>query len=111
RHHVPVIALARGDGDELKGSGRSIPGLHLRDALDLVSKRAPDLLIRFGGHAAAAGLTLRERDVDRFREIFAEVVNEMLDPAARTRTWETDGALEGEYLPLDMARMLENEFW
>src|SRR5690606_7428736 len=111
RHHVPVIALARGDGDELKGSGRSIPGLHLRDALDLVSKRAPDLLIRFGGHAAAAGLTLRERDVDRFREIFAEVVNEMLDPAARTRAWETDGALEGEYLHLDMARMLENEVW
>lgn len=111
RHHVPVIALARGDGDELKGSGRSIPGLHLRDALDLVSKRAPGLLIRFGGHAAAAGLTLREQDVDRFREVFESVVNDMLDPAARTRTWETDGALEAEYLHLDMARALENEVW
>ncbi|MFO7190510.1 MAG: single-stranded-DNA-specific exonuclease RecJ [Pseudomonadota bacterium] len=111
RHHVPVIAFARGDGDELKGSGRSIPGLHLRDALDLVSKRAPGLLLRFGGHAAAAGLSLRERDVPRFREVFESVVIEMLDPAQRTRTLETDGALEAEYLHLDMARMLENEVW
>lgn len=111
RHHVPVITLARGDNGELKGSGRSIPGLHLRDALDLVSKRAPGLLLRFGGHAAAAGLTLREQDLDRFRELFEHAVNEMLDPAARTRTLESDGALESAYLQLDMARLLQGEVW
>ena len=111
RHHVPVIALARGDGGELKGSGRSIPGLHLRDALDLVSKRAPGLLLRFGGHAAAAGLTLREADVEQFRSVFEGVVADMLEPAARTRTLETDGSLPSEYLHLDMARMLEGEVW
>jgi single-stranded-DNA-specific exonuclease len=79
---------------EIKGSGRSIPGLHLRDALDLVAKRAPGLLLRFGGHAMAAGLTLRESDFARFRERFAQVAERVARPADRTRTLETDGGLE-----------------
>ncbi|HKO88960.1 MAG TPA: single-stranded-DNA-specific exonuclease RecJ, partial [Burkholderiales bacterium] len=110
RHHVPVIALAPADGDTLRGSGRSIAGLHLRDALDLVDKRAPGMLLRFGGHAAAAGLTLRKQDVDGFRLLFGAVVTEILGGAA-TRSWESDGALEGAYLNLDVARLLQNEVW
>jgi single-stranded-DNA-specific exonuclease len=111
RHHRPVIALAPAGDGELRGSGRSIPGLHLRDALDLVSKRAPGLLVRFGGHAAAAGLTLRADDVERFRAAFDAAVREMIDPAAFGRTVETDGSLERGYASLDVARMLGDEVW
>jgi single-stranded-DNA-specific exonuclease len=111
RHHRPVIALAPAGGGELRGSGRSIPGLHLRDALDLVSKRAPDLLVRFGGHAAAAGLTLRAASVERFREAFEAAVREMVDPAALAHVVETDGPLETGYASLDAARMLGAEVW
>ncbi len=111
RHHRPAIALAPAGDGELRGSGRSIPGLHLRDALDLVSKRAPGLLVRFGGHAAAAGLTLRADDVDRFRAVFDAAVREMIDPAALGHTVETDGSLERGYASLDVARMLGNEVW
>ena len=74
RFHRPVIAFARGSDGEIKGSGRSIAGLHLRDALDLVAKRHPGLILKFGGHAAAAGVTLRERDFDVFREAFETTV-------------------------------------
>jgi single-stranded-DNA-specific exonuclease len=111
RHHRPVIALAPAGDGELRGSGRSIPGLHLRDALDLVSKRTPGLLVRFGGHAAAAGLTLRADDVERFRAAFDAAVREMIDPAAFGRTVETDGSLERGYASLDVARMLGDEVW
>jgi single-stranded-DNA-specific exonuclease len=111
RHHRPVIALAPAGGGELRGSGRSIPGLHLRDALDLVSKRAPGLLVRFGGHAAAAGLTLRVESVDRFRDAFEAAVREMVDPAALAHVVETDGPLEPGYASLDAARMLGAEVW
>jgi single-stranded-DNA-specific exonuclease len=109
--HRPVFAFARGEGGEIKGSGRSIPGLHLRDALDLVSKRAPGLLLRFGGHAMAAGLTMRETDLKRFRELFAQVADELLAAADRTRTLETDGGLEAAYFSIATARLLEAEVW
>ncbi|WP_300335417.1 single-stranded-DNA-specific exonuclease RecJ [Accumulibacter sp.] len=111
RLHRPVFAFARGDAGEIKGSGRSVPGLHLRDALDLVGKRAPGLLLRFGGHAMAAGLTIRESDLPRFRELFAEVADELLSPADRTRTLETDGKLESGYYSIATARLLEAEVW
>ncbi|MBI2275884.1 MAG: single-stranded-DNA-specific exonuclease RecJ [Dechloromonas sp.] len=109
--HRPVFAFALGEGGIVKGSGRSIPGLHLRDALDLVAKRAPGLLVRFGGHAMAAGATLRAENFEQFRELFAEVAGELLAPADLTRTLETDGALESGYFSLEMARLLENEIW
>ncbi|PKO90041.1 MAG: single-stranded-DNA-specific exonuclease RecJ [Betaproteobacteria bacterium HGW-Betaproteobacteria-12] len=109
--HRPVFAFAPGEGGIVKGSGRSIPGLHLRDALDLVAKRAPGLLLRFGGHAMAAGATLRAENFAQFRELFAQVAGELLAPADLTRTLETDGALEGGYYSLEMARLLENEIW
>ncbi|HMV20104.1 MAG: single-stranded-DNA-specific exonuclease RecJ [Betaproteobacteria bacterium] len=111
RLHRPVFAFARGESGLLKGSGRSIPGLHLRDALDLIAKRAPGLLLRFGGHAMAAGATLREDDYPRFSELFATVASELLDSAQLTRTLETDGSLESGYLSLEVARLLEREIW
>jgi len=109
--HRPVFAFARGEGGIVKGSGRSIPGLHLRDALDLVAKRAPGLLLRFGGHAMAAGATLVEEDFPRFQALFAEIAGELLAPADLTRTLETDGPLEGGYISLETARLLESEVW
>jgi len=109
--HRPVFAFARGDNGQIKGSGRSIPGLHLRDALDLVSKRAPGLLLRFGGHAMAAGATMLEADFPRFRELFAQIANELLAPADLTRTLETDGGLASGYFSIDTARLLEGEVW
>jgi len=109
--HRPVFAFARGDEGELKGSGRSIPGLHLRDALDLVSKRAPGLLVRFGGHAMAAGATILEVDFPRFRELFAQTADELLSPADLTRTLETDGSLEAAYVSINTVNLLETEVW
>lgn len=109
--HRPIFAFARGDNGQIKGSGRSIPGLHLRDALDLVSKRSPGLLLRFGGHAMAAGATLMETEFERFRELFAQVAEELLDPAAMTRTLETDGGLESGYFSLEVAKLLAGEVW
>jgi single-stranded-DNA-specific exonuclease len=111
RLHRPTFAFARGNNGELKGSGRAIPGLHLRDALDLVVKRHPDLLLRFGGHAAAAGVTLLEGDLARFAEAFEEVVQTLLSPADLTRTLETDGALETGHMSLESARLLQGQIW
>jgi single-stranded-DNA-specific exonuclease len=111
RAHRPTIAFARGSAGEIKGSGRSIPGLHLRDALDLVSKREPDLIIRFGGHAMAAGLTLRETDLERFRDCFEKAVADLLEPSALNRTIETDGALEASLMNLNAASLMEAETW
>ncbi|MDP2881907.1 MAG: single-stranded-DNA-specific exonuclease RecJ [Azonexus sp.] len=109
--HRPVFAFAPGEDGIVKGSGRSIPGLHLRDALDLVAKRAPGLLIRFGGHAMAAGATVNAKNFEKFKSLFAEVAGELLAPADLTRTLETDGKLEGAYISLETARLLENEIW
>ena len=109
--HRPVFAFAPGEGGIIKGSGRSIPGLHLRDALDLVAKRAPGLLIRFGGHAMAAGATVNAENFEKFKELFAQVAGELLAPADLTRSLETDGNLEGSYISLATARLLENEIW
>jgi len=111
RHHRPVITFATGDPGEMKGSGRSIRALHLRDALDRVAKRAPGLILRFGGHAAAAGLTIRSVDFARFSELFERVVGELVSPEALSRTIETDGSLESAYLNLDLARLIESQIW
>ncbi|MDP2826671.1 MAG: single-stranded-DNA-specific exonuclease RecJ [Sulfuritalea sp.] len=109
--HRPTFAFARGNADELKASGRSIPGLHLRDALDLVAKRHPGLLLRFGGHAAAAGLTLREERLAEFEAAFETVCRELLSPAELTRTLETDGPLESGYFSIDAVRLMQQEVW
>ncbi len=111
RLHRPTIAFARATDGELKGSGRSIPGLHLRDALDLVTKRHPDLILRFGGHAMAAGLSIRESELANFDAAFEEVVGELIAPADLQRRIDTDGNLESGYFALDAVRMLEAEIW
>jgi single-stranded-DNA-specific exonuclease len=111
RLHRPVFAFARGERGEIKGSGRSIPGLHLRDALDLMSKRAPGLLLRFGGHAMAAGATIMETDFARFAEMFAQIAGQLLSPADLTRTLETDGPLEAAYFSIATVRLLDAEVW
>ncbi|HUN67221.1 MAG TPA: single-stranded-DNA-specific exonuclease RecJ [Burkholderiales bacterium] len=111
RVHRPVLCFAKSGAGELRGSGRSIPGFHLRDALDLVSKRAPGLLLRFGGHAQAAGLTIREADLDRFRDLFEKTAAELLPESARTRVVETDGELEAAYHSLEVAQLLEAQIW
>jgi single-stranded-DNA-specific exonuclease len=110
-HHRPTIAFAPGMDGEIKGSGRSVSGLHLRDALDLVSKRAPGMLLRFGGHAAAAGVTLREGDFPHFAELFETAVREMLPPELRARQIETDGSLDAAYLDLALAQLLGQQIW
>jgi len=109
--HRPTFAFARGNEGEIKGSGRSIPGLHLRDALDLVAKRRPRLLKRFGGHAAAAGLTLLEDDLAEFEAEFEAVARELIAPEELHRTLVTDGRLEEGYRGIDTARLLQAEIW
>jgi single-stranded-DNA-specific exonuclease len=111
RFHRPVIAFAPGSDGVLKGSGRSIAGLHLRDALDLVSKRHPGLLLKFGGHAMAAGLTIEEGSFARFRDAFEEVVRGLLTPADLEAIIETDGAIDPAEIDLGLAELLENHVW
>jgi single-stranded-DNA-specific exonuclease len=109
--HRPTFAFARGNDGLVKGSGRSIAGLHLRDALDLIAKQHPNLLKRFGGHAAAAGVTLDEDDLGEFEAAFEEVARSLIPPAELSRTLQTDGALETGYLSLNTARLIRNEIW
>ncbi|MBK7813850.1 MAG: single-stranded-DNA-specific exonuclease RecJ [Rhodocyclaceae bacterium] len=111
RLHRPTFAFARGNDGEIKGSGRSIPGLHLRDALDLVAKQRPRLLRRFGGHAAAAGLTIAEDDLAEFESVFEAVAHMLIAPEELTHTLATDGALEAGYRGIDTARLLAGEIW
>ena len=113
RFHRPtfVFAASAGPGGELKGSGRSIPGFHLRDALDLVAKRHPDLLRRFGGHAMAAGCTIGAEDFPRFEAALAQVAGEWLDAATLTRQIDTDGPLPPEYRRPDLVDTLAREVW
>ncbi|KAG0320098.1 hypothetical protein BGZ97_000739 [Linnemannia gamsii] len=106
-----TFALADDSGELVKGSGRSIPGFHLRDALDLISKRHAGLLSKFGGHAMAAGLTLRTVDVPRFKEAFEAIGREWLGSDSLTRVLETDGDLEDAYFTPQFAQLLDNLVW
>ncbi|MDP1690403.1 MAG: single-stranded-DNA-specific exonuclease RecJ [Burkholderiaceae bacterium] len=111
RLHRPTFVFARGADGALKGSGRSIPGFHLRDALDLVAKRHPGVLLRFGGHAMAAGCTLSEAHFDTFDQALQRVAREWLDPATLTRRIRTDGALALEYFNAETVATLEAQVW
>ena len=108
---VFAASAAPGKEHELKGSGRSIPGFHLRDALDLVAKRHPGVLLRFGGHAMAAGCTIHEDGLDAFEEGLIAVAQEWLDAATLTRRLETDGALDPSYRRVDLVDTLHKEVW
>ncbi len=108
---VFAASTAPGKEHELKGSGRSIPGFHLRDALDLVAKRAPGVLLRFGGHAMAAGCTVAEEHFEVFEEALNQVAMEWLDAATLQRRLETDGPLAPEYRRTELVDMLHSAVW
>jgi len=113
--HRPTFVFAAssapGKQHELKGSGRSIPGFHLRDALDLVAKRHPGVLLKFGGHAMAAGCTVPEEAFETFEQALAQVAQEWLDASTLTRRIETDGPLAPEYCRADVVDTLHQEVW
>lgn len=111
QYHRPTIAFASAGEGKLKGSGRSIAGLHLRDALDLVSKRAPNLILQFGGHAMAAGLSIMEYDFPMFCECFEQVASELLTPEALQAVIHVDGTLSDDEINLDTAIQLETIVW
>ena len=111
RLHRPTFVFARGADGQLKGSGRSIPGFHLRDALDLMAKREPGLLLRFGGHAMAAGCTLGPGGLDRFGDALRQVATEWLDKATLTRTLRTDGPLAIEWFNAETVALLDAQVW
>jgi single-stranded-DNA-specific exonuclease len=111
KFHRPVIAFALANDGEIKGSGRSIAGLHLRDALDLVSKRHPKLIKKFGGHSMAAGLSLNQDDFREFADAFEQVCSELISPEDLTLRIETDGQLDSTGLTIDAARLLDEQVW
>ncbi|WP_019575153.1 single-stranded-DNA-specific exonuclease RecJ [Curvibacter lanceolatus] len=108
---VFAASAAPGREHELKGSGRSIPGFHLRDALDLVAKRHPGVLLKFGGHAMAAGCSIAREHFETFSQALAQVADEWLDAATLTRRLDTDGPLAPEYRRADVVDTLHREVW
>jgi single-stranded-DNA-specific exonuclease len=108
---VFAASTAPGREHELKGSGRSIPGFHLRDALDLMAKKHPHILLRFGGHAMAAGCTIEEENLELFEACFMEVAAQLLSPATLQRKLETDGPLEAQYRRVELIEVLHKEVW
>ncbi|OYV36988.1 MAG: single-stranded-DNA-specific exonuclease RecJ [Thiomonas sp. 20-64-5] len=111
REHRPTFVFAPAEDGTLRGSGRSIAGFHLRDALDLVSKREPGLLLRFGGHAMAAGCALAADGFERFRHALNQVAGEWLEPAMLQRRLEVDGPLPAQWLLPEMAVLLGAQVW
>lgn len=112
RLHRPAFALAASrEPSQLRGSGRSIPGVHLRDALDFVDKRAPGLLLRFGGHAMAAGLTLCASRLAEFEALLEEAVDTFADPSCFASTLITDGALAPDEIDLALVDAIDNQVW
>ncbi len=111
RFHRPVIAFANAGDGLLKGSGRSIAGLHLRDALDLLSKHQPDLILKFGGHAMAAGLTIKQIDFELFNQAFEAVVKSLITEADLESVLEVDGSLNANDMTFASAQILENQVW
>lgn len=106
RFHRPVIAFAPAGNGQLKGSGRSIQGLHMRDALERLDTLHPGLMLKFGGHAMAAGLSLEEERFEEFQRHFGELVTEWLDPALLQGEILSDGELGPQEMTLEMAQML-----
>ena len=109
--HRPCFVFAQGQDGLLKGSGRSIEGFHLRDALDLISKRHPQLLKRFGGHAMAAGCTIEAADFETFRSALQEIAASGLGAASHERTVASDGPLDALHFDAATVRVLEAQVW
>lgn len=108
RFHRPVIAFAPAGDGSLKGSGRSIQGLHMRDALERLDTLYPDLMIKFGGHAMAAGLSLEEHKFEQFQQRFGELVTEWLDPALLQGEVISDGPLSAAEMSMEVAQLLRD---
>ncbi len=106
KYHRPVVAFARADDGSLKGSSRSIPGLHIRDAMDAVATQNPGLISKFGGHAMAAGLTLEEEKLELFIQAFQRHVDQVLNPDDLNAKMVTDGSLESEQISMHTADLL-----
>ena len=116
KYHRPTIVFADAGQDGknehiIKGSGRSIANLHLRDALDLVTKQHPNLIIKFGGHAMAAGLSIFEKDFEKFQTAFETVARELLTEADLQALIETDGSLDTSDISLQTAQILASQVW
>lgn len=111
RFYRPTIVFAPADNGEVRGSGRSIPNLHLRDALDLVSKRHPDLILKFGGHAMAAGLSILEHNIPAFQTAFEQAVRDMVREEDLSQTFITDGSLPARDITLEQAQNLARHVW
>lgn len=107
KFHRPVIAFADAGNGEIKGSGRSIPGLHIRDVLDAVSKQHVGLIDKFGGHAMAAGLTMQKDKLEKFKVVFNQQVSLVLRPEDLNNTSETDGSIDAEYLTIETSELLK----
>ncbi|WGE42762.1 single-stranded-DNA-specific exonuclease RecJ [Actinobacillus equuli] len=107
--HRPVIAFAQESEDSecLKGSARSIAGLHMRDLLERIDSLYPDLIIKFGGHAMAAGLTIHQENFLRFQKIFDEIINEIIEPEQLQGVIYTDGELAPSELNIEIAELLQ----
>lgn len=110
-YHRPSIVFAPADNDEIRGSGRSIVGLHLRDALDWVSKKQPDLLLKFGGHAMAAGVSISASRLAEFQYWFEQAAQALMLPESLKQSFVTDGSLPVSELTLETARNLDNLVW
>jgi single-stranded-DNA-specific exonuclease len=111
RHHRPTIAFARADERSLRGSGRSIEGVHLRDVLDLVTKAAPEMIEKFGGHAMAAGLTLPHPHFEGFRQAFEAATRASSEAELFTRRIATDGPLAAPEINLPLIEAIDRQIW
>ena len=111
KFYRPVFVFAPDDEGNYRGSGRSISGVHLRDVLDAISKRAPDIIIKFGGHAMAAGLTLRQGSLKTFGELFEDIVRSQVNEDTLSQTYLTDGSLKASDITLANAQLINAQIW
>ena len=111
KFYRPVFVFAPDDDGNYRGSGRSISGVHLRDVLDAISKRAPEIIIKFGGHAMAAGLTLRSGSLKTFGDLFEDIVRSQVNEDTLSQTFLTDGSLKASDITLANAQLINAQIW
>ena len=111
KFYRPVFVFAPDDDGNYRGSGRSIAGVHLRDVLDAISKHAPEIIIKFGGHAMAAGLTLRSGSLKTFGDLFEDIVRSQVNEDTLSQTFLTDGSLKASDITLANAQLINAQIW
>lgn len=111
KFYRPVFVFAPDDDGNYRGSGRSIAGVHLRDVLDAIAKRAPNIIIKFGGHAMAAGLTLRQGSLKTFGDLFEDIVRSQINEDTLSQTFLTDGSLKASDITLANAQLINAQIW